>query len=223
MADERFLEILRRAVALGASDVHVHAGAPIGLRVNGNLVVKGSPIPATESHKMLVSVLNDHQRRRFDEGGEVDFSFSEDTVGRFRCNIYRQNNGTDGVFRVIPSIPPTFADLRLPEHVQEFTRFKDGLVVIAGPSGSGKSSTMAAMIDEINQEREDHIIMIEEPTEYLHKSSAGVVNQRQVRKHTESYANALRAALREDPDVIAVGELRDEETISLAMTAAETG
>lgn len=223
MADPRFLEILRRAIALGASDIHVHAGAPIGLRVNGQLVIKGSPIPAPESNKMLQSILNDHQKRRFDETGEVDFSFSDEDVGRFRCNIYRQNTGTDGVFRVIPTVPPSFQDLRLPEHVQEFTRYKDGLVVIVGPSGSGKSSTMAAMIDSINNEREDHIIMIEEPTEYIHPSKRGVVNQRQVRKHTESYANALRAALREDPDVIAVGELRDEETISLAMTAAETG
>ncbi|MEL6195644.1 MAG: PilT/PilU family type 4a pilus ATPase [Myxococcota bacterium] len=223
MSDERFLEILRRAVALGASDIHIHAGAPIGLRVNGNLVIKGSPIPSAEADNMLRSVLNDHQVRRFDEQGEVDFSFTEESVGRFRCNIYRQNSGSDGVFRVIPSIPPTFQDLRLPEHVQEFTRYKDGLVVIVGPSGSGKSSTMAAMIDAINAEREDHIVMIEEPIEYIHRSKRGVVNQRQVRKHTESYSNALRAALREDPDVIAVGELRDEETISLAMTAAETG
>ncbi|MEM6532056.1 MAG: PilT/PilU family type 4a pilus ATPase [Myxococcota bacterium] len=223
MADERFVEILRRAMHLGASDIHLHAGAPIGLRLNGELVVKGSPLPPSDCDAMLRSVLNEHQQRRFDEQGEVDFSFSSEGIGRFRCNIYQQNAGTDGVFRVIPTTPPSFNDLRLPEHVREFTRFKDGLVVIVGPSGSGKSSTMAAMVDSINTTREDHIIMVEEPTEYIHTSKRGVVNQRQVRKHTESYSNALRAALREDPDVIAVGELRDEETISLAMTAAETG
>ena len=155
--------------------------------------------------------------------GELDFAYTLPGVGRFRANVYRQQRGSDGVFRVIPPAPPTLEDLGLPNSLAKVINFHQGLVLLTGPAGCGKSSTMAALINILNEERRDHILTIEDPIEHLHPSNRCVVNQRQVSRHTESFARALRAALREDPDVIVIGELRDRETIGLALTAAETG
>jgi twitching motility protein PilT len=153
----------------------------------------------------------------------VDFAYTLPGVGRFRSNAYRQQRGLDAVFRAIPPIPPTLEQLGLPASLSRFANFHQGMVLLTGPAGCGKSSTLAALVNIINQERHDHIITIEDPIEYIHASKGCVVNQRQVGPHTGSFARALRAALREDPDIIAIGELRDLETISLALTAAETG
>jgi twitching motility protein PilT len=172
---------------------------------------------------MLMEIMTDDQRKRFTENGELDFAYTMPGVGRFRANAYRQHRGVDGVFRVIPPAPPSLEDLGLPASLAKVVNFHQGLVLLTGPTGCGKSSTMAALIDILNEERRDHILTVEDPIEHLHPSKRCVVNQRQVSRHTESFPRALRAALREDPDVIVIGELRDRETISLALTAAETG
>jgi twitching motility protein PilT len=172
---------------------------------------------------MLLSALDDAQRALLAERGELDFSCSVPGVGRFRCNVFRQQSGLDGVFRSIPARPPTLEELGLPRSLAKFTGFHQGLVLVTGPANCGKSSTLAALVDIVNEERSDHILTIEDPIEVLHPSKRCLVNQRDVGRHTGSFARALRAALREDPDVIVIGELRDFETISLALTAAETG
>jgi twitching motility protein PilT len=153
----------------------------------------------------------------------VDFALTVPGLARFRCNAYRQQRGLDLVLRVIPEIPPTLADLGLPSQLARFTNFHQGLVLVTGPAGSGKTSTMAALIDLINEERRQHVVSAEEPIEFRHVSKRCIVNQREIGRHSESFGHVLRAALREDPDVIAIGELRDHETISLSLTAAETG
>jgi twitching motility protein PilT len=153
----------------------------------------------------------------------VDFCYSIEGVGRFRANVYRQQSGIDGVFRIIPPLPPTLAELGLPAAMARLTTYHQGMVLVTGPTGSGKTSTLAALVDLINEERREHVLTIEDPIEYLHPSKRCLINQRSVGRHTQSFARALRAALREDPDVVVIGELRDLETISLALTAAETG
>ncbi|HKQ97008.1 MAG TPA: type IV pilus twitching motility protein PilT, partial [Candidatus Polarisedimenticolia bacterium] len=215
---------LTRAVKTKASDLHIHSGAPIRLRLNGELTDDGEhAVPAAQAEAMLLAALTPEQRQVFDEAGEIDFAYTIPNVGRFRANVYRQHRGVDGVFRVIPPQPPTLEGLGLPANLARVVNFHQGLVLLTGPAGCGKSSTMAALIDILNEERRDHILTIEDPIEHLHPSKRCVVNQRQVNRHTESFPRALRAALREDPDVIVIGELRDRETISLALSAAETG
>ncbi|MCH7856694.1 MAG: type IV pilus twitching motility protein PilT [Gemmatimonadetes bacterium] len=224
MASESLLDdILRKAVALGASDVHVHAKTPILMRVHGHLKSFGEVLEPTRADAVVRSLLVDSQREVLDDLGQLDFAYEIAGVARFRCNAYRQHNGTDVTLRVIPPDPPSLDQLGLPAALRTLADFHNGLVLVTGPSGCGKSSTLAALVNIVNHERRDHILTIEDPIEYVHESAQCVVNQREVLRHTESFARALRAALREDPDIIAIGELRDLETISLAITAAETG
>jgi len=216
--------LLMKAVQLKASDIHVHAGAPIKMRISGRLIeAGGAPAAGAAGEQLLLQVLTEEQRRHFEDQGEIDFAYTIPDVGRFRANIYRQLRGVDGTFRLIPPAPPSLEDLGLPSTLAKLTNHHQGMVLVTGPAGCGKSTTLAALLNIINEERRDHILTIEDPIECLHPSKRCVVNQRQVGRHTESFARALRAALREDPDVIAIGELRDLETISLAITAAETG
>lgn len=208
----------------GASDLHLHSGQPLLMRVHGRLLLSASPpLHPDELEAALLATLPEDSVEDFKRRNDADFAYVTTTGLRTRANLYRQNGGVDGIFRLIPRRIPTLAELGLPEEVARFTRFHSGLVLVTGPSGSGKSSTLAALVDVINQERDDHILSIEDPIEFVHESKGCLVNQRQVKRHTESFARALRAALREDPDVIVIGELRDHETISLAITAAETG
>jgi|GEM_PF-50364 len=216
--------VLGQAAQTKASDVHVHAGATIKLRRFTRLVeFTDQPLPPPQAEAVLTAVLDDWQYDRLHEAGEVDLAYSVDGVGRFRANVYRQHRGLNGVFHYIPPTPPTLEELGLPGALAKVTNFHQGLVLVTGPAGCGKSSTLAALVNIINEERTDHVLTIEDPIEYIHPAKRCVVNQRQVMRHTESFARALRAALREDPDVICIGELRDLETISLALSAAETG
>jgi twitching motility protein PilT len=176
-----------------------------------------------DAEHLLQHVLSDDQRRALETSGQVDFAYQLTGVGRFRANAYRQQRGLDAVFRSIPDQPPSLADLGLPETLGRFTEFHQGMVLVTGPSGCGKSTTLAALVEKANRERPDHVITVEDPIEVVYASKRSLVNQRQVGRHTEGFPRALRAALREDPDVIVIGELRDLETISLALTAAETG
>src|SRR5262249_62038154 len=186
------------------------------------LEVLDSKLSPPVAEKLILSALSEEERAALDAHGELDFCYTVKGLARFRANVYRQLRGLDASFRRISLQPPTLDDLGLPSSLAKFTNFHQGMVLITGPSACGKSSTMAALVNLINEERAEHILTIEDPIEYLHPSKRCIVNQRAVRRHTESFARALRAALREDPDVIVIGELRDRETISLAMTAAET-
>ena len=216
--------ILREAVAAGASDIHLHAGAPLRQRRHGALEEgSGPPLDPAKADAMLRSILTEAQAAALDADGQIDLAYTLPGVGRFRANLHRQQRGTDGVLRAVPDHPPSLEELGLPSTLARLTNYHQGMVLITGPSGCGKSSTMAAFLNLLNEERTDHILTIEDPIEVLHPAKSCQVNQRQVRSHTESFGRALRAALREDPDVIAIGELRDLETISLALTAAETG
>jgi twitching motility protein PilT len=217
-------EILRQGVAAGVSDVHLHGGAPLRWRRHGVLETQGSePLDAARGEAMLRAALSPEQQAALDAEGQIDLSYTLAGVGRFRVNVYRQQRGLDGVFRIVPDHPPSLEELGLPNALARLTNYHQGMVLVTGPAGCGKSSTMAAFLNLVNGERTDHILTIEDPIEVVHPSRRCLVNQRQVRTHTETFARALRAALREDPDVIAIGELRDLETISLALTAAETG
>jgi twitching motility protein PilT len=216
--------LLERALEIGASDLHIHSGAPLKIRVHGRMSDLGAELLAARTAGRLIEeILSSEQREVLRERGQVDFAYTLPGKGRFRSNAYRQQRGTDAVFRVIPPRPPTLAELGLPESLGRLANFHQGMVLLTGPAGCGKSSTLAALLNIINEDRHDHIITIEDPIEYIHPSKKCVVNQRQVGPHTGSFARALRGALREDPDIIAIGELRDLETISLALTAAETG
>jgi len=224
-AGQRQLDaVLALAVERGASDIHIHSGAPIGVRLVGSLVdLDPQPLAPAVAARMIEEVLDEGQRASLARHGQIDFAYTLPGRARFRANAYRQQRGLDAVFRSIPSQPPTLASLGLPESLARLADYNQGMVLITGPSGCGKSATMAALISIINHGRTEHIVTVEDPIEYIHPSRRGIVNQRQVGPHTASFARALRAALREDPDVIAIGELRDLETISLAITAAETG
>ncbi|HKH49727.1 MAG TPA: type IV pilus twitching motility protein PilT [Thermoanaerobaculia bacterium] len=212
------------AVYRRASDVHVHSLAPLKVRISGQLQeLESEPLDPRTAGEIIREILTPEQRTALDERGQIDFSYTLPGVGRFRGNAYRQQRGVDAVFRAIPPEPPSLTDLGLPTTLARFCNYHQGMVLLTGPAGCGKSSTLAALLRIINEERRDHIITVEDPIEYIHHSKQCVVNQRQVGRHTGTFARALRAALREDPDVIALGELRDLETISLALTAAETG
>ena len=221
---QRLHELLREAVQAGASDVHIHSGACRKLRINGEMTeVDAEPLSLEEAERLTLAALSENERLLLARHGELDLCYSVEGVGRFRTNVYRQQRGIDAVFRAIPAEPPTLEELELPNALAKFTNFHQGMVLITGPAGCGKSSTMAALTNLVNEEREEHILTVEDPIEYVHVSKRCLVNQRHAGRHTVSFARALRSALREDPDVIVIGELRDLETISLAMTAAETG
>jgi twitching motility protein PilT len=218
------MKLLRQGIERGASDVHVHAGSPLRLRLHGRFEAQGDqPIAPAAAERMVRSAMTSEQAQHFDARGEVDFAWTVPGLGRFRVNVYRQLRGLDGVFRSIPARVPTLQELGLPVSLAKYTNYHQGLVLVTGPANCGKSSTLAALVDLINEERAEHILTVEDPIEVLHPPKRCVVNQRTVGPHTESFARALRAALREDPDVIVIGELRDLETVSLALTAAETG
>lgn len=217
-------ELLAFSVKNKASDLHLSAGLPPMVRVDGDL--RKINVPVLE-HKdvirIMFDIMNDAQRREFEEKLETDFSFEIANLARFRVNIFTQARGAGGVFRTIPSKILSMDDLNLPPVFKEIASFPKGLVLVTGPTGSGKSTTLAAVIDYINQNRYDHILTVEDPIEFVYESQKSLINQREVHRDTHSFSAALRSALREDPDVILVGELRDLETIRLAITAAETG
>jgi len=217
-------QLLTFAHREGASDVHLSAGEPPMVRIHGDMKrIEHPPLSAEEVHNMVFDIMSDPVRKTFQETNDVDFSFELGAIARFRVNVFRTRRGEGGVFRTIPTKVMTLEDLGLPPIMKEICDKERGLVLVTGPTGSGKSTTLAAMIDYINETFEGHILTIEDPVEFVHQSKKCLVNQREVGPHTDSFASALRGALREDPDVILVGEMRDLETISLALTAAETG
>jgi len=217
-------ELLIFATTNKASDLHISAGEPPVVRIHGEMrKLESPPLDKEQVHLMIYDILNDQQRKTYEEFLEIDFSLSLGEYGRFRVNVFKQNRGDAAVFRTIPNQIPTFEELGLPKVLMDLARLEKGLVLVTGPTGSGKSTTLAAMIDLINGELKGHIITIEDPIEFVHPTKSCLVNQRELGPHTHSFANALRSALREDPDVMLVGEMRDLETISLALTAAETG
>jgi twitching motility protein PilT len=217
-------ELLLFMVENKGSDLHLSAGEPPMIRIHGDMrKIDMPPLDKDEVHRMIYDIMNDQQRMAYEENLELDFSFALGEIARFRVNVFRQLRGEAAVFRTIPTKIPTFEELNLPKVFVDIARLEKGLVLVTGPSGSGKSTTLAAIIDFINTEQKGHILTIEDPIEFVHKSKNCLVNQRELGPHTKSFANALRSALREDPDVILVGEMRDLETISLALTAAETG
>ncbi len=220
----RVKQLLQDAVNAGASDIHIHADAPLKLRIQGELKDKDeNKLTIEDAERMVSAILTPTQRADLCRDGELDLCYDVAGVGRFRTNVYRQQRGFDAVLRSIPAKPPTLEELGLPSQLAKHTNYHQGMVLVTGPAGCGKSTTMAALVNLINQERDEHILTIEDPIEYIHESKRCLVNQRHAGRQTASFARALRGALREDPDVIVIGELRDLETISLAMTAAETG
>ncbi len=207
-----------------ASDMHLSAGTQPFFRVHGEMVgLNHPPLDSAAIQALVFEVLNEKQRRLFLENWELDTSYAVPGVGRFRINVFMQRKGMGGVFRVIPENILSAKDLNLPACIMNLIETPRGLVLVTGPTGSGKSTTLAALINEINVTRKEHILTIEDPIEFVHENKMSLINQREVHSHTKSFANALKASLREDPDIILVGELRDLETIQLAMTAAETG
>ncbi|MGJ8692146.1 MAG: type IV pilus twitching motility protein PilT [Thalassotalea sp.] len=217
-------ELLAFSVEHNASDLHLSTGTPPSIRVDGD--VRKLNIPAFDEkdvNALVYDIMNDRQRKEYEQNLEVDFSFEVPNLARFRVNAFNQNRGPAAVFRTIPSVVLTMEQLGCPESFKNIAENPRGLVLVTGPTGSGKSTTLAAMVDYINSTKHDHILTIEDPIEFVHENKLCLINQREVHRDTLSFSNALRSALREDPDVILVGEMRDLETIRLAMTAAETG
>ncbi|MDV6254310.1 type IV pilus twitching motility protein PilT [Vibrio sp. EA2] len=217
-------ELLDFSVKHNASDLHLSAGVAPMVRIDGDVRKLGIPaFTHQEVHRLVFEIMNDAQRSEFEEKLEVDFSFELQNVGRFRVNAFNQSRGCAAVFRTIPSSIPTLDELEAPDIFTKIASGQKGLVLVTGPTGSGKSTTLAAIVDYINRNHNKHILTIEDPIEFVHTNNKCLINQREVHRDTHSFQNALRSALREDPDVILVGEMRDKETISLALTAAETG
>jgi len=218
------MDITQFCFQQGGSDLHVSAGEPPMIRVDGSMrKVKVPALTTEQSQSMLYDIMGDNQRKIFEERSDIDFSIELGETARFRVNVFRQRRGMAAVFRIIPTKILTLEQLGMPSILAKLTRKEKGLILVTGPTGSGKSTTLAGMINMINEEREEHILTIEDPIEFVHQSKKCLINQREVGPHTQNFSNALRAALREDPDIILVGELRDLETIQLALTAAETG
>jgi len=218
------VELLTFTKQQGASDLHLSAGLPPMIRLHGGLRrLKMDPVSKEEIHRMLQETLTEEQRKRFERDLELDFPFQIDGVARFRVNAFLHERGEGAAFRVIPSMIPTLGELNMPPVLGKLALKEKGLILVTGPTGSGKSTTLAAMVNHINDHRNCHIITIEDPIEFLHTPKSCLVHQRELGGHTHSFAKALKSALREDPDVILIGEMRDLETTSLAITAAETG
>jgi len=217
-------ELLAFGVKNKASDLHLSAGLPPMIRVHGDVRrINLPPLSHTEVHNMVYDIMNDGQRKDYEENLECDFSFEIPNLARFRVNAFNQYRGAGAVFRTIPSIVLSLEDLKAPEVFKEIAETPRGIILVTGPTGSGKSTTLAAIIDHINENDYGHILTIEDPIEFVHQAKKSLINQREVGPNTLSFNNALRSALREDPDVILVGEMRDLETIRLALTGAETG
>src|SRR3954462_554447 len=220
-----FADVLLKMVEMDASDVHLTAGFPPAVRVHGAIrPLEGLDVlTPQQTREVAYSILNDDQRKRFENNKSLDMAHAIPGVARFRVNVFFQRGAISAAFRRVPHSIPPLESLKLPQILQEFTRKPRGFVLVTGPTGSGKSTTLAAMIDVINQEREDPLLTIEDPIEFLHRHKRSIVNQREIGADAEDFSLALKAALRQDPDVILVGEMRDLETISTALTAAETG
>jgi twitching motility protein PilT len=217
-------ELLAFSAKQGASDLHLSAGLPPMIRVDGDVRrINLPPMEHKQVHGLIYEIMNDKQRKDFEEFLETDFSFEVPGVARFRVNAFNQNRGAGAVFRTIPSKVLTMEELGMGNVFRDICAVPRGLVLVTGPTGSGKSTTLAAMIDFINDNKYEHVLTIEDPIEFVHESKKCLVNQREVHRDTHGFAEALRSALREDPDIILVGEMRDLETIRLALTAAETG
>lgn len=217
-------DLLREACERGSSDLHLTVGLPPVVRVDGSLTrLDYKPLSPTDTQRLIYDILTNEQVETFERTKELDFSYGVQGVGRFRVNVYKQRGSVGAALRAIPDRIPTFEQLSLPSILRDLSRKHSGLILVTGPTGSGKSTTIACMIDTINSERPVHIMTMEDPIEYLHRHKKGMVNQRELRTDTDSFSNALRAVLREDPDVILIGEMRDLETIQAALTLAETG
>ncbi|MGD0675433.1 MAG: type IV pilus twitching motility protein PilT [Polyangiaceae bacterium] len=217
-------QLLRTMIEKGASDMHITTSTPPLLRIDGNIVpLKLPPLGPVETKQLCYSVLTEEQRAQFEKTNELDLSFGVKALSRFRANIYMQRGAVAGAFRTIPFKIPTFDELGLPPVAAEFSNKPNGLILVTGPTGSGKSTTLAAMIDKINSEQRLHIMTVEDPLEYLHPHKMSIVNQREVGTDTEGFKTALKYILRQDPDVVLVGEMRDLETIEAALTISETG
>jgi twitching motility protein PilT len=217
-------ELLKTTVDLNGSDLHIATNTPPQVRVHGHLQrLAGPDMSPSDTKQLVYSVLTDAQKKRFEETMELDFSFGIRGLARFRCNVFNQRGAVGAGYRLIPEKIRSFGDLGLPAVIATLADRPRGLVLVTGPTGSGKSTTLAAMLDKINGERHEHIITIEDPIEYIHSHKGCLVNQREVHSDTASFSNALRAALREDPDIVLIGEMRDLETVEAALKIAETG
>src|SRR5712692_2710442 len=217
-------DLLKTVVEMDGSDLHITTNTPPQIRVNGHLQrLQGPDMQPGDTKQLVYSVLTDAQKKRFEETMELDFSFGIRGLARFRCNVFNQRGAVGAVYRLIPEKIRSFGELGLPSVLANLADRPRGLVLVTGPTGSGKSTTLAAMIDKINSERHDHILTIEDPIEYIHQHKNCLVNQREVHSDTGSFSNALRAALREDPDIVLLGEMRDLETVEAALKIAETG
>jgi twitching motility protein PilT len=217
-------DLLKKVVELDGSDLHLTTKSPPQIRVHGHLDrLEGPDLAPADTKQLAYSVLTDAQKKRFEESLELDFSFGIQGVGRYRCNMFHQRGAVGAVYRLIPERIRSFQELSLPPVLGTLAEKPRGLILVTGPTGSGKSTTLAAMIDKINKERHDHILTIEDPIEFVHQHQGCLVNQREVHQDTQSFSNALRAALREDPDIVLIGEMRDLETVEAALRIAETG
>ena len=218
------LQLLKFAVDQGASDLHIVAGSQPALRVNGRIVrVKTEQMTKEVTRKLCYSVLSDAQKSRFEETKELDFSFDVKNLARFRANFFFQKGNVSGVFRRVPVVIPKFSDLNLPQSIGDLTNLPFGLVLVTGPTGSGKSTTIASMLDKINTERYGHIVTMEDPIEFVHQHKNCIINQREIGADTQGYKSGMKSVLRQDPDYVLLGEMRDLETIDAALNTAETG